>query len=94
MNSYIEVYLSKYLCWLSKKLKHTIGLDSSSGEMEKSWDKRNFAGCINHELLIAKLHAYGFIKNALRYLRKRIQSVKIDSSFSSWSKLLSGVPLV
>ena len=51
---------------------------------------------INHELLIAKLHAYGFEKSALSivndYLSDRYQRVKINSSFSSWSKLLSGVP--
>ena len=51
---------------------------------------------INHELLIAKLHAYGFEKSALSivndYLSDRLQRVKINSSFSSWTKLLSGVP--
>ena len=51
---------------------------------------------INHELLIAKLHAYGFEKSALSivndYLSDRWQHVKIDSSFSSWSQLFSGVP--
>ena len=45
---------------------------------------------INHELLIAKLHAYGFEKSALSivsdYLSDRWQRVKIDSSFSSWPK--------
>ena len=50
---------------------------------------------INHELLIAKLHAYGFSKDSLKlinsYKSDRWQRTKIDKSFSSWS-LLKGVP--
>ena len=50
---------------------------------------------IDHDLLIAKLHAYGFSKNALRlmksYLSDRWQRVKINNSYSSWSALLVGV---
>ena len=50
----------------------------------------------NHEHLIAKLHAYGFTKKSLRvifnYLSDHWQYVKIDSSFSSWSELIQGVP--
>ena len=51
---------------------------------------------INHELLIAKLAEYGFDDSALEvmhsYLADRWQRVKINSSFSSWSQLFSGVP--
>ena len=51
---------------------------------------------INHDLLIAKLHAYGFDKNSLNlmksYLSNRWQRVKINTSFSSWSELIQGVP--
>ena len=51
---------------------------------------------INHELLIAKLHAYGFSKQALKilfsYMSDRWQRTKINKSFSSWSALLQGVP--
>ena len=50
---------------------------------------------INHQLLIAKLHAYGFERNALtlilNYLAKRWQRTKINLSFSSWSELMHGV---
>ena len=52
--------------------------------------------CFSHELLIAKLDAYGFDKNVLKlvnsYLSNRKQRVKIDSKYSSWSKILFGVP--
>ena len=51
---------------------------------------------INHELLIAKLEAYGFEESALQtmlsYLTDRWQRTKVDTSFSSWKELLCGVP--
>ena len=51
---------------------------------------------INHDLLIAKLNAYGFTKNSLRlkktYLSNRWQRAKVNTSFTSWSELLLGVP--
>ena len=51
--------------------------------------------CINHELLIAKLHAYGFGKDALRliysYIKGRHQRVKMNTVLSSWKELLTGV---
>ena len=51
---------------------------------------------INHKLLIAKLHAYGFDLSSLEiiydYLSDRWQRTKIHASFSSWSKILSGMP--
>ena len=52
--------------------------------------------CINHKLLLAKLHAYGFSKSALAfiwsYLSDRCQRVGIDGNFSSWQDILDGVP--
>ena len=52
--------------------------------------------CIPHELMIAKLDAYGFDLKALllvfNYLRNRKQRVKTNSSYSDWSDLLFGVP--
>ena len=51
---------------------------------------------INHQLLIAKLHAYGFNKDTLEliqnYLSDRWHRTKINASFSSWSQILCGVP--
>ena len=47
-----------------------------------------------HELLVAKLHAYGFSLDALRlfYLSNRKQRTKINESYSSWEAILLGVP--
>ena len=51
---------------------------------------------INYELLTAKLHAYGFDKAALKlihsYLTQRWHRTKINTSFSTWKELLTGVP--
>ena len=51
---------------------------------------------IKHELLITKLHAYGFSKDAseiiFNYLSDRFQRVKINTIFSSWTELIQGVP--
>ena len=53
-------------------------------------------GTINHQLLIAKLHAYGFNVEALElilnYLSNRWQRTKINISFNTWAELLCGVP--
>ena len=52
--------------------------------------------CILHDMLIVKMHAYGFNLDSLRlissYLSNRKQRTKIDSSFSSWVEIISGVP--
>ena len=51
---------------------------------------------INHELLIAKLHAYGLTKPVSKllysYLRNRWHRTKINTSFSTWKELPTGVP--
>ena len=50
---------------------------------------------ISHDLLIAKLNAYGFCKNAFNlvndYLTDRKQRTKIVDTFSSWRDKLYGV---
>ena len=66
--------------------------------MEKTIDNKGFArevlvdlskasDTLNHELLIAKLHAYGFGKESLMlllsYLSNRLQRIEINTSFSS-----------
>ena len=52
--------------------------------------------CLPQERLIAKLDAYGFDKSYLKlihsYLSNRKQRVKLNDRYSSWSKILFGVP--
>ena len=71
------------------------------------FDRRGYGGAVlmdlskafdilNHDLLIAKLQAYGFDYNDLKliqsYLSNRWQRTKINTSFSYWSELITGVP--
>ena len=52
--------------------------------------------CVPHDLIIAKLHAYGFeisaLKYILSYLTDRQQATKINGIFSIFQFLISGVP--
>ena len=52
--------------------------------------------CISHDLLIAKLNAYGLSENAIlyiySYLKERQQCVKINNINSRYEFILSGVP--
>ena len=52
--------------------------------------------CLSHDLLIAKLQAYGLDIPALRllhnYLSNKKQGVEIDRTFSSWEEILFDVP--
>ena len=52
--------------------------------------------CLSHDLLIAKVHAYGLDIDSLNipqdYLSSRKQRTKVDSFYSPWEAILSGVP--
>merc|ERR1712096_425564 len=72
INDYIEQYLSKYLCGYRKKYICQIALVSMTERMKMSGDKKEYSGAvlmdlskaldtINHELLVAKMHAYGLM---------------------------------
>ena len=105
--SHLEKYLSPQLCGYRTGFSTQHALLSLIENLKMSLDKHSFGGAvlmdlskafdtINHELLIAKLEAYDFNKNALKfiqsYLSNRWQHTKINNSFSSWTKLLEGVP--
>ena len=52
--------------------------------------------CLPHDLIVAKLHAYGFSIESLKlinsYLTERKQRVKMNDQFSSWLDIVVGVP--
>ena len=52
--------------------------------------------CLNDNLLLPKLQAYGFIKQSirlfLRYLTNRTRRIKIGSAFSNWANIVKDVP--
>ena len=75
--------------WKSK-LDNNFIVGSVLMDLSKAFD------CIPHDLIIAKLHAYGFDENSLvlvySYLKKRKQSVRINNAYSSFQEIVSGVP--
>ena len=107
ITTYINEYLSPFLCGYRKGFSTQTALSFLIEKWKKILDNKGYGAAIlmdlskafdtiNHELLIAKLHAYGFTRESLliihSYLSDRWQHVKIDSSFSSWSNLTQGVP--
>ena len=56
----------------------------------------NLSNCISHDLLIAKLSAFGLQSDSLgyiySYLKDRKQCVQINNKQSQFDKIISGVP--
>ena len=107
INGYINNFLSPYLCDYRKDFTTQLALLSLTEKWKKVLDNKDFGGAvlmdlfkvfdtINHDLLIAKLHAYGFDKSSLKllfsYLNNRWHRTKINQNFSSWDELFQGVP--
>ena len=107
IGAYMDLFLSPFLCGYRKGFNAQHALLSMLEKWRVSLDKGGYGGAvlidlskafdtINHELLIAKLHAYGFDRDALKliksYLSDRWQRTKINLSFSFWSELTTGVP--
>ena len=69
-------------------LKHTAGAVLT--DLSKAFD------CLHHKLLIVKLNAYGFHKDALKFIYNhmddRKQRTKVNNSYSSWREVTHGVP--
>jgi len=107
LQEFVSVSVSPYLCGYRKGFSAQHALISLIEYWRSILDRKGYAGavlmdlskafdCINHELLLAKLYAYIFSIEAVKliksYLSNRKQRVKINTSFSSWSDLLTGVP--
>ena len=71
-------------------------LDKSGVIVGVLMDLSKVYDCILHDLLIAKLHAYGLGIKAIKllhsYLTNRKQRTKINNSFSEWVEILIGIP--
>ena len=77
-----------------EKLKKS--LDQGGGYATLLTDLSKAFDCLPHDLIIAKLHAYGFDKASLRLMHSsltdRYQKVKINNSYSLWSLIKHTVP--
>ena len=105
--SYVDKYLSPSLFGFRKGFSTEYCLIVMLEKWKKAMDQGKFAGsfltdlskafdCLNHELLIAKLEAYGFEKESLTYvysyLSDRKHRTKINNTLSEWADITSGVP--
>ena len=107
LSSYAESFLSKFVSAYRKSYSSNHVLLRLMENWKKSLDNKNFVGtvlmdlskafdCITHDLLVAKLHAYGLSNDAVTfiysYLKRRKQGVKINDNEIIFQILLSGVP--
>ena len=107
ISSYVNNFLSTYLFGFRKGHSSEQCLIKMLETWKKVIDEKQFAGailtdlskafdCLNHDLLLAKLNAYGFDNSSLNfigsYLKERKQKTKVDQSYSAWHELKCGVP--
>ena len=104
--SYFDNLFSKFLCgyrtghstqhcllYMLEKIKMSLDKEMHTGilltDLSRAFD------CISHELLIAKLYAYGFSKISLSlisdYFCGRKQRTKVRDKYSSWRAIIYGV---
>ena len=104
---YFNKIFSKFQCGFRKGFNSQQCLLSMIEKWRRSLDSGGHAGafltdllkafdCINHKLLIAKLHAYGLDHGSLSfihsYLSHRKQRTKVNSSYSDFAEIIFGVP--
>ena len=107
ISGFINEHLSPILCGFRRNFNTQHALIALLEKWRAILDKNGFAGailmdlskafdCLNHDLLIAKLYAYGFSKESVtlirNYLKNRWQRTKINTTFSTWYELITGVP--
>ena len=107
LNMFMEKKLSKYLCGFRKGYNTQYALLNMLRNWQNCLSNKGKVGailmdlskafdCLPHDLLIAKLKAYGFGQHSLRflhsYLSNRKHRVRISSSFSEWLEPALGVP--
>ena len=105
--AYVDKFLSPYLFGCRKNHSTEQCLTIMLEKWKRALDSKLYAGgiltdlskafdCLNHELLIAKLDAYGFgveaCKFILNYLKNRKQKTKVGEAFSKWLETKWGVP--
>ena len=107
INIYMQDKLSKHITGFRKShgTQHSLmtmlekwksALDKGENICVLFMDLSKAFDTINHDLLLAKLKAYGFSINALdlmcSYLKNQKQSVQINNNFNSAKKVHAGIP--
>ena len=104
---YIVHFLNQLLCGFRKAHSTQHALFRLLQKWQKELDSGGFIGtilmdlskaydCLPHDLLIAKLEAYGLDNGSLNllldYLSFRKQRTKVGSAYSRWSNIRRGIP--
>ena len=99
--------LSHYMCGYRKGFTTQHVLLSFIAKWKNVLDNKEYGGTIlmdlskafdtiNHDLLIAKLHIYGFSEESMKlinsYLTNKWQRTKLNTSFSKWIEIFLRVP--
>ena len=107
LTPFVDYVLSEFISAYRKTYSTNHVLIRLIRYWKKSLDQNKYVGAvlmdlskafdrIPHDLLIAKMHAYGFSSESLTffysYLKRRKQSVKINNTHSVFQVLLLGVP--
>ena len=107
IHNFMDIKLSIHQCGFRKGYSAQHCLVVMLEKWRATLDKRGSCGvlltdlskafdCLSHELLIAKFNAYGFdymsTKLIYSYLTSRKQRVRINSNYSTWSEIITGVP--
>ena len=95
LTNYVDTFLSKFISAYRKSYSSNHVLIRLIESWKKSLDHKKFVGAVPmdllkafdsilHDLLIAKMHTYGFSKNSLvffySYLKRRKQNVRINNT--------------
>ena len=104
---YMENFLNQLLCGFRKTHSTQHALFRLIQSWPKELDESGFVGtilmdlskaydCLPHDLMVAKLEAYGISKESLQlisdYLSYRKQRTKIGSAYSDWANVIRGIP--
>ena len=107
MYSYFDKFFVKYQCGFRKGYNAQYCLLVMIEKMKEARDKNKVCAavltdlskafdCLKHDLLIAKLHAFGFDHKSLRliyaYLNNRVQVTKVGSYYNEILDIIFGVP--
>lgn len=101
LNTYTNKLLSLLLYGYRKVYSTLFALMTLIEKWEVSPDQKGIdisesLDTINHQLLTAKLRAYGFSNDSLEmtlsYLPNHYQPVKVNTRLSSWTGLIQAVP--
>ena len=107
LSPFFDQHLSQLLCGYRKGYTTQYALLKLIEKWKKVRDNNGYSAAvlmdlskafdtINHDLLIAQLHAYGIKGTSLKllknYLSNRYQRTKIEGKYSTWEELLTGVP--